>query len=89
MDLSAIQSVVVKATEVALILAAPFLVISLVAGVLISLLQAVTQVNEQTLTFVPKLLIIMLMFILLFPWAVNTMGAYMYDLYSIIPDIKP
>lgn len=89
MDIDTVQSVIITSVETALILSLPFLAISLLTGVVVSLLQAVTQINEQTLTFVPKLLVIMFAFVLLFPWALNKMSLYMYDLYSLIPDIRP
>lgn len=89
MNIDTVQSLIVTSVQTALVLALPFLGISLITGVLVSLLQAVTQVNEQTLTFVPKLLVIMVVFVLLFPWALNTMSVYMHDLYSLIPEIRP
>lgn len=89
MDISAVESIVVKAIGVALTLSLPFLGISLIAGVVISLLQSITQVNEQTLTFVPKLIIILVLFVLLLPWALEYMGTYMYELFLTIPEIRP
>lgn len=89
MDLAGVQSVVVRAVEVTMILSLPFLGISLVAGVLISLLQSVTQIQEQTLTFVPKLLIILVVFVLMLPWAMEYMGTYMYDLFMMIAEVRP
>lgn len=89
MDLATVQSVVVRAVEVAMILSLPFLGVSLVAGVLISLLQSVTQIQEQTLTFVPKLLIVLVVFVLMLPWAMEYMGTYMYDLFTMIAEVRP
>lgn len=89
MDADSVQSLVVKGVEVALLLSLPFLGISLVTGVIISLLQAVTQVQEQTLTFVPKLLIIMLVLVLALPWAIDYMGTYMRDLFTAMAEIRP
>lgn len=89
MDLASVQSVVVRAVEVAMILSLPFLGVSLVAGVLISLLQSVTQIQEQTLTFVPKLLIVLVVFVLMLPWAMEYMSTYMYDLFTMIAEVRP
>lgn len=89
MDLATVQSVVVRAVEVAMILSLPFLGVSLIAGVLISLLQSVTQIQEQTLSFVPKLLIVLVVFVVMLPWAMEYMSTYMYDLFTMIAEVKP
>jgi len=52
----------------ALLISSPMLIIGLVVGVVISLFQAVTQIQEQTLTFVPKITAMILAAVLLFPW---------------------
>ncbi|HVP29091.1 MAG TPA: flagellar biosynthesis protein FliQ [Myxococcota bacterium] len=52
----------------ALVVAAPLLFVALAVGLAISILQAATQVNEQTLTFVPKIVAVLGTFALLFPW---------------------
>ncbi|MBY0450610.1 MAG: flagellar biosynthesis protein FliQ [Cyanobacteria bacterium] len=59
-----------------LLLGAPVLVVSLVVGVLISILQAVTQIQESTLTFVPKILASMVVIILTGPWMLQMMVDY-------------
>ncbi|RMG87541.1 MAG: flagellar biosynthetic protein FliQ, partial [Candidatus Dadabacteria bacterium] len=70
-----------RAVELVLMLSGPLLVTSLVVGVLISLLQAVTQIQEQTLTFVPKFLAIVVVFLLMLPWAMNLMLGYATELF--------
>lgn len=62
-----------QAVMTALTVAAPVLIISMVVGLLISLFQAVTQIQEQTLTFVPKMLAIIVAFIILGPWMLQTL----------------
>ena len=64
---------------------APMLVASLVVGFLVSIFQAATQIHEMTLVFVPKILVIVLCLILLFPWMMNFMVSYTIDLFSNIP----
>ena len=59
----------------ALIVSTPMLAIGLIVGVLVSLFQAVTQIQEQTLTFVPKIVAMVAAVILLFPW----MGHYLVN----------
>ncbi len=72
--------------ETALLLAAPALLFSLVAGLLISLFQAVTQINEATLTFLPKILAVTLALILFFPWMLSLMIAFTSRILINIPN---
>ena len=73
-------------TQEALILiikvSAPVLLISLAVGLLISIFQTVTSIQEQTLTFVPKIISIFLAFMLLGHWMLNSMMDYMVQLWS-------
>ena len=64
---------------VALKLAGPLLIVSLTVGLFISLFQAATQIQEQTLTFVPKLLIVGLSLVVLAPWMINTMRDFITE----------
>lgn len=64
------------------ITAAPVLLVSLVIGLIISIFQAVTSIQEQTLTFVPKVLGIFLSLILLGHWMLNNMVEYMTNLWA-------
>jgi flagellar biosynthetic protein FliQ len=61
---------------VALQLSLPILVLSLVVGVIVSLFQAVTQIQEQTLTFVPKILVLVLALVVLGPWMLHTIVGF-------------
>ncbi len=70
-----------QALEITLLISAPFLITALVVGVLISLVQAVTQIQEQTLTFVPKFLAIVVVFLLSLPWAIGVLTRYATDLF--------
>ncbi|MHB8764017.1 MAG: flagellar biosynthesis protein FliQ [Deferrisomatales bacterium] len=70
-----------QALELTVLLSAPLLITALVVGVAISLLQAVTQIQEQTLTFVPKFLAIVVVFLLSLPWAMDQMIRYATDLF--------
>jgi flagellar biosynthesis protein FliQ len=68
-----------------LIVSAPMLVVSLVVGLVISLFQAVTQIQEFTLTFVPKIIAVFFTLFLLFPWIARTLMTYTTELLSKIP----
>jgi flagellar biosynthetic protein FliQ len=70
-----------------LFLAAPFLVSALVVGLIVAILQATTTIQEQTLTFVPKLLMILLVLGLLGGWMFSSLGEYTTELFRRIPDM--
>lgn len=60
----------------------PLLIISLIVGLIVSLFQTLTSIQEQTLTFVPKLLAIFLSLMLLGSWIANSIGEYVVQLWS-------
>ena len=63
-------------------LSAPILIISLVVGLIISIFQTVTSIQEQTLTFVPKILAVFLALMLMFHWMLNVVIEYIAELWS-------
>ena len=63
-------------------LAGPVLVISMLVGILIAILQAATQIHEQTLTFVPKILAVFAVMLLVGAWMLNNMSDFMVQLWS-------
>ena len=73
MELEQVTALLQETTKTALMLALPFLGAAMVMGLLISILQAATQVNEQTLTFVPKIIVTLGTFGLIFPWIMRTL----------------
>lgn len=64
------------------IIAAPLLLVSLIVGLIISIFQTVTSIQEQTLTFVPKILAVFLTLLLVGSWMMNTMIEFMQTLWS-------
>jgi flagellar biosynthetic protein FliQ len=68
-------------------LSAPMLIGALVVGVLVSIFQAVTQINEQTLSFIPKILVIIAALVIFSPWMMETMVSYTQDLFTSIPEL--
>jgi flagellar biosynthetic protein FliQ len=68
-----------------LILAAPMLVSALVVGLVVAILQATTSIQEQTLTFVPKLVAILLVLAFLGGWMFSSLGDYTVQLFRMIP----
>jgi len=76
-----------QAVVTALLVAAPVLGAALLTGLLISILQATTQLQEMTLAFVPKIVVVMLVIVIFGPWMLNVMTSFMYDLYVSIPQM--
>ncbi|EHJ48420.1 flagellar biosynthetic protein FliQ [Solidesulfovibrio carbinoliphilus subsp. oakridgensis] len=74
-----------QAIETALFLALPMLGVSLVVGVIISVLQAATQIQEMTLTFVPKILSMFIALLIAFPWMMDKMLNFTRELLMNIP----
>ncbi len=70
---------------IALQLSLPILVLSLVVGVVVSLFQAVTQIQEQTLTFVPKIIVLVLALVVLGPWMLHTIVGFTSGLLTSLP----
>ena len=67
------------------VVAAPPLLVALLVGLLVSIFQAATQINEMTLSFIPKLIAIFLVIVLAGPWMLTTMMDYTIRLYQSIP----
>lgn len=81
MDTGAVMDIAVRALATALMISAPILGVSIVVGLAISIFQATTHIQEQTLTFVPKIIAILGMLILFGPWIMNLLNNYVTELY--------
>jgi flagellar biosynthetic protein FliQ len=68
-------------------IAAPLLLIALVTGLVIGMLQAATQINESTLSFIPKLLLLVLTLFAIGPWMLRVLVDFTHDLYTNIPNV--
>jgi flagellar biosynthetic protein FliQ len=79
--------VISQAIKVTLMMSAPMLIGALVVGILVSIFQAVTQINEQTLSFIPKILVIVAALVIFSPWMMETIVTYTRDLFISIPEI--
>ncbi len=77
-----IMEIGAKAMWVTLELALPILGVSLVVGMLVSIFQAVTQLQEPTLTFIPKILAVVVVIVFAGPWMMNTMLDFTVDLWA-------
>ena len=75
----------VQTFKIALILALPMLLSGLIAGLIISIFQSTTQINEMTLSFVPKILLVVAVLIFLMPWMMNEMIDFTRSVLNKIP----
>lgn len=73
------------AIEVTLMVAAPMLLVALGVGLIVSIFQAATQINETTLSFIPKLIGIFVALVIAGPWMLTVMLDYMREMFSSIP----
>ncbi|WP_461834646.1 flagellar biosynthesis protein FliQ [Desulfothermus sp.] len=76
-----------SAIELTLLLSMPMLGIGLIVGVIISIIQAATQIQEMTLSFIPKILAIFLALLVSFPWLMDKMITFTRQLIENIPNI--
>lgn len=76
-----------QAIEVTLVISAPMLLSALVVGLIVSIFQAATQLNESTLQFVPKLVVMFLVLLLIGPWMLQYMVDYIQRLFESIPQL--
>ena len=81
----AVMSLGQHALELTLLLAAPLLLVALVTGLVIGAFQAATQINEMTLSFIPKLLAMAATLIIAGPWMLKLMVSYTRELIESIP----
>lgn len=75
-----------QALETTVLVSAPMLGLSLLVGLLVSLFQAMTQINEATLTFVPKMLALFVATLLFFPWMLDVLVGFMAEMLTNIPN---
>ncbi|MDR1868574.1 MAG: flagellar biosynthesis protein FliQ [Treponema sp.] len=87
MSIGDLSSILRQGVLQVLLLASPMLVSALLVGLIVAVLQATTSIQEQTLTFVPKMVVILLMLALLGGWMFTSLGQYTTELFSRIPDM--
>jgi flagellar biosynthetic protein FliQ len=76
-----------QAMSLALKVAGPLLLVGLVIGLLVSIFQAVTQIQEQSLTFIPKIVGVAALIVILGPWMLGQLISYAQNLYLSIPSL--
>lgn len=76
-----------RALEITLMLAAPLLLVALITGLIVGAFQAATQINEMTLSFIPKLLAISVALMIAGPWMLKLLVGYTRELFESIPQL--
>ncbi len=85
MNLDTVNAILGNAIQVILIVSLPSVGLGLLVGLIIAIIQAVTQVQEQTLTFVPKMIVVFLVLAATFPWTARVIIEMTLQLWSNIP----
>ena len=85
MNPESVVQIAKEAIEVTLYVSLPIMGVGMIVGLLISLFQAVTQIHEMTLTFVPKIVAVMLCLLFLMPWMMQKMITYTEQLINQLP----
>ena len=87
MNPETIMTVGSRALEVTLMISAPLLLVALVTGLVIGAFQAATSINEQTLSFIPKLVAISAVLVFTGPWMLKVLVSYTRELFESIPSL--
>jgi flagellar biosynthesis protein FliQ len=87
MNPEVVMSIGRHALEMTLLLAAPLLLVALATGLIVGAFQAATQINEMTLSFIPKLIAMSTMLMLAGPWMLKMLVGYTHDLIQSIPGL--
>lgn len=87
MDMQFVISLGRAAIYTTLMVASPMLVLSLAVGLVIAILQGVTQIHEMTLTFIPKIIAVAVALIIFLPWMMNMLLSFTGQLFEIIPTL--
>jgi flagellar biosynthetic protein FliQ len=87
MNSQTVLSISQGALQMVIMISAPLLLTALVVGLVVSILQAATQINEATLSFIPKLVGVFAAMIIAGPWMIQTLVDYMQKLFESIPHV--
>ena len=87
MSTETVLSILTTAIEMMLLISGPLLLGGLLVGLSVGIFQAVTQIQEMTLTFIPKILVTVLITMLTFPWMLQLMVDYTVNLFNSVPDL--
>lgn len=88
MDTGQIIDITRKAVYIATIIAGPVLIICLVLGIFISIFQAATQIHEQSLTFVPKIVVVLFLIVVAGNWALTQLSDFTKQMFNLITNLS-
>jgi flagellar biosynthetic protein FliQ len=77
-----VMSLASEAIKTTVYLSAPLLLTAMAIGILVSLIQAITQINESTLTFIPKMLAVIIVLVVMAPWMMDVMQQYAISIFG-------
>ena len=87
MNQDTVVNLATQAMSLALKVAGPLLLVGLVVGLVVSLFQAVTQIQEQSLSFIPKIIAVAVLIVLIGPWMLDQIVSYTQNLFNSIPQL--
>ncbi|MEQ8253742.1 MAG: flagellar biosynthesis protein FliQ [Smithellaceae bacterium] len=85
MTIDAVVGLMAETIKVTLLVSAPMLIVGLIVGVLISLFQAVTQIQDRTLVFVPKIVAVLVTLVAALPWMLSLLLTFTQNIFNNIP----
>ena len=85
MDPAFVVGFLEKTIKVAVLLAAPMLLVGLAVGILVSIFQAVTSIQDMTVTFIPKILAVILVLVFMLPWMLNIIVGFAIETFTNMP----
>lgn len=87
MDETLIIQAFSESIRIILLISTPLLMVSLIVGLLISIFQATTQIQEQTLSSVPKIMIVLILLVIIGPWMMAVLNEYTIDIFNMIDKV--
>ncbi len=84
MEIEFVVDICRKAVQTSLMVAAPPMLAGMIIGLLVSIFQATTQINEQTLTFIPKIVAVFITLLIMTPWMIHTMVSFASGIFATI-----
>jgi len=81
-----VMSIGSEAIKTIIYIAGPMLIAAMVIGIIVSILQAITQINESTLTFIPKMVAVLIVLLVMAPWMMEVLQNYATDVFGNVGD---
>jgi len=88
MDQEMILYLITRSVNTAILLSGPILIVGLIVGLLVGIFQAATQINEMTLTFIPKMLAVLATLIIGLPWMLEQILSFTQEIFNLIVEVS-